>query len=59
MGREMVRLVLQQISDPDSAASQVVFATELVLRGSTGDSTEEVPVAIGADEPVASVPSGV
>jgi len=59
MGREMVRLVLQQISDPDSAASQVVFATELVLRGSTGDSTEEVPVAMGADEPVASVPSGV
>lgn len=36
MGREMVRLVLQQINEPGSAASQVVFATELVLRGSTG-----------------------
>jgi len=59
IGREMVRLVLQQISDPGSAANHVVFATELVLRGSTGDSTEEVPVAIGADEPMASGPSGV
>lgn len=59
MGREMVRLVLQQINDPDSAASQVVFATELVLRGSTGDSTDEVPVAIDTDESLATVPSGV
>ena len=35
MGREMVRLVLQQINEPGSAASQVIFSTELVLRGST------------------------
>ncbi len=42
MGREMVRLVLQQIDEPGTAASQVVFATELVLRGSTGDSPAEV-----------------
>ena len=37
MGREMVRLVLQQVSDPATVPSQVVFGTELVLRGSTGD----------------------
>ena len=37
MGREMVRLVLQQIDEPGAAANQVVFSTELVLRGSTGD----------------------
>jgi DNA-binding LacI/PurR family transcriptional regulator len=37
MGREMVRLVLQQIEEPGSVANQVVFSTELVLRGSTGD----------------------
>jgi hypothetical protein len=40
MGREMVRLVLQQIDQPGSAPSQVVFATELILRGSTGDAGE-------------------
>ena len=33
LGREMVRLVLQQLNDPSGAANQVVFATELVLRG--------------------------
>ena len=37
MGREMVRLVLQQVSEPGRAASEVIFATELILRGSTGD----------------------
>ncbi len=37
MGREMVRLLLQQIKDPGSAPDEVIFATELVLRGSTGD----------------------
>ena len=37
MGREMVRLLQQQINEPGTAASQVVFATELVLRGSTGE----------------------
>jgi DNA-binding LacI/PurR family transcriptional regulator len=37
MGREMVRLVLQQVDEPGAAANQVVFSTELVLRGSTGD----------------------
>lgn len=36
MGREMVRLVLQHVNEPGSAANQVIFATELVLRGSTG-----------------------
>lgn len=40
MGREMVRLVLQQINEPGSAANEVVFATELILRGSTGDTDE-------------------
>jgi DNA-binding LacI/PurR family transcriptional regulator len=35
MGREMVRLVLQQIEQPSEAAQQVVFGTELVLRQST------------------------
>ncbi len=58
MGREMVRLVLQQISDPDSAANEVVFATELVLRGSTGDVTQEAPVAISAYDAVASSAPG-
>jgi len=33
----MVRLVLQQVSDLATVPSQVVFGTELVLRGSTGD----------------------
>ena len=37
MGREMVRLVLQRINEPGAAANQVVFSTELILRGSTGD----------------------
>jgi DNA-binding LacI/PurR family transcriptional regulator len=37
MGREMVRLVLQQVSEPGLSPQQVLFATELVLRGSTGD----------------------
>ena len=45
MGREMVRLVLQQVSEPGTAASQVVFSTELVLRGSTGDETEPAATA--------------
>jgi DNA-binding LacI/PurR family transcriptional regulator len=37
MGREMVRLVLQRVDEPDLAPQQVIFGTELVLRGSTGD----------------------
>jgi DNA-binding LacI/PurR family transcriptional regulator len=41
MGREMVRLVLQRIDEPDLAPQQVVFGTELVLRGSTGDADRE------------------
>lgn len=44
MGREMVRLVLQRIDEPGVAASQVVFATELVLRGSTGETESDGPV---------------
>jgi DNA-binding LacI/PurR family transcriptional regulator len=37
MGREMVRLVLQRVNEPALSPQQVVFGTELVLRGSTGD----------------------
>jgi len=48
MGREMVRLVLQQIDEPGSAANQVVFSTKLILRESTGD----------AAPPAAAVPAG-
>jgi DNA-binding LacI/PurR family transcriptional regulator len=36
MGREMARLVLERIGHPDEAARQVVFATELVVRESSG-----------------------
>ncbi len=36
MGREMARLLLRRIDDPDDAPSQVVFATELVVRESSG-----------------------
>lgn len=35
MGREMARLLLHRIDSPDDAASQVVFATELVVRESS------------------------
>jgi DNA-binding LacI/PurR family transcriptional regulator len=38
MGREMARLLLRQIDEPGSAPSQVVFATELVVRESSGGS---------------------
>ncbi len=49
MGREMVRLVLQQVDTPGTAASQVVFATELVLRGSTGESPDEPASSAASD----------
>ncbi|MGD8485211.1 MAG: LacI family DNA-binding transcriptional regulator [Chloroflexota bacterium] len=51
MGREMVRLVLQQIDEPGSAANQVIFATELVLRGSTGDTDEDRASAPAGEAP--------
>ncbi|MEO8463082.1 MAG: LacI family DNA-binding transcriptional regulator [Chloroflexota bacterium] len=35
MGREMARLLLRQIEDPDDAPSQIVFATDLVVRDSS------------------------
>jgi DNA-binding LacI/PurR family transcriptional regulator len=35
MGREMARLLLHRIDHPGDAPSQVVFATELVVRGSS------------------------
>lgn len=35
MGREMARLLARQIADPDSAPSQVVFPTELIVRDSS------------------------
>ena len=35
MGREMARLLLHRIDEPGNAASQVVFATELVVRESS------------------------
>jgi DNA-binding LacI/PurR family transcriptional regulator len=38
MGREMARLLLRQIDAPGGAPSQVVFATELVVRESSGGS---------------------
>ena len=38
MGREMARLLLSRIDHPGDAASQVVFATELVVRESSGGS---------------------
>lgn len=43
MGREMVRLVLQQISDPDLAPQQVVFATSLLLRDSSDPQPADGP----------------
>ncbi len=43
LGREMVRLVLQRVEEPAAAPSEVVFATELVLRGSTGDTERDGP----------------
>ena len=48
MGREMVRLVLQQVNEPGAAANQVVFATELVLRGSTGHATDDGAASAGS-----------
>jgi DNA-binding LacI/PurR family transcriptional regulator len=36
MGREMARLLLHRIDNPGEAPSQVVFATELVVRESSG-----------------------
>jgi DNA-binding LacI/PurR family transcriptional regulator len=54
MGREMVRLVLQRVGRADLAPQEVIFGTELVLRGSTGDAT--VPAAPGASAPGASAP---
>jgi DNA-binding LacI/PurR family transcriptional regulator len=36
MGREMARLLLHRIEEPGAAPSQVVFATELVVRASSG-----------------------
>jgi DNA-binding LacI/PurR family transcriptional regulator len=38
MGREMARLLLHRIDHPGDATSQVVFATELVVRESSGGS---------------------
>jgi DNA-binding LacI/PurR family transcriptional regulator len=35
MGQEMARLLLRRIADPEDAPSHVVFATELVVRGSS------------------------
>lgn len=35
MGREMVRLLLRRLDDPEDAPSQVVFPTELVVRESS------------------------
>jgi DNA-binding LacI/PurR family transcriptional regulator len=35
MGREMARLLLRRIADPEDAPSYVVFPTELVVRDST------------------------
>jgi DNA-binding LacI/PurR family transcriptional regulator len=43
MGQEMVRLLLQRIGRPDLPPQEVIFGTELVLRGSTGDVTEPAP----------------
>ncbi len=36
MGREIIRLLLRRIANPADAPSQVVFATELVVRESSG-----------------------
>ena len=40
MGREMVRLVLQRVGEPSLPSQEVIFGTELVLRGSTGDAPD-------------------
>jgi DNA-binding LacI/PurR family transcriptional regulator len=51
MGREMVRLLLQRIGQPGLAPQEVIFGTELVLRGSTDDVAE--PAAPGVAAPAA------
>ena len=51
----MVRLVLQQIVEPGLAAHQVVFGTELVLRGSSGGAADSAAVAQSEDAASAAV----
>lgn len=59
MGREMVRLVLQRVGQPDLPPQEVIFGTELVLRGSTDDTPDQPGAITGRDgEGSAALPPG-
>ncbi len=65
MGREMARLLMRQIADPEGAPSRVIFPTELVVRDSSaprppaaaGPATASHSPSLGAVTP-ASTPPG-